>query len=102
MRIGTSKIPLGNEDFQVMKTSLCQAIGVQDSSKMKTRAHPDLNQGPADLQSAALTTELCTRCRMHSHVKLLLAGLIQFTWDKMTLAGLEPAIFGSEDQRLIH
>ena len=23
------------------------------------RAHPDLNQGPADLQSAALTTELC-------------------------------------------
>ena len=28
------------------------------------RAHPDLNQGPADLQSAALTTELCT----HLHV----------------------------------
>ena len=27
----------------------------------KKRAHPDLNQGPADLQSAALTTELCTR-----------------------------------------
>ena len=24
------------------------------------RAHPNLNQGPADLQSAALTTELCT------------------------------------------
>ena len=30
-------------------------------SQHKTRrAHPDLNQGPADLQSAALTTELCT------------------------------------------
>ena len=29
------------------------------------RAHPDLNQGPADLQSAALTTELCTQC-LHS------------------------------------
>ena len=27
---------------------------------MQERAHPDLNQGPADLQSAALTTELCT------------------------------------------
>ena len=27
----------------------------------QTRAHTDLNQGPADLQSAALTTELCTR-----------------------------------------
>ena len=25
------------------------------------RAHPDLNQGPADLQSAALATELCTQ-----------------------------------------
>ena len=25
------------------------------------RAHPDLNQGPADQQSAALTTELCTQ-----------------------------------------
>ena len=30
------------------------------------RAHPDLNQGPADLQSAALTTELCTHVVMHS------------------------------------
>ena len=28
------------------------------------RAHPDLNQGPADLQSAALTTELCTHVNM--------------------------------------
>ena len=28
----------------------------------QVRAHPDLNQGPADLQSAALTTELCTQC----------------------------------------
>ena len=27
------------------------------------RAHPDLNQGPADLQSAALTIELCTQLR---------------------------------------
>ena len=28
---------------------------------VQERAHPDLNQGPADLQSAALTTELCTQ-----------------------------------------
>ena len=28
--------------------------------RRKARAHPDLNQGPADLQSAALATELCT------------------------------------------
>ena len=31
-----------------------------DSLTSLWRAHPDLNQGPADLQSAALTTELCT------------------------------------------
>ena len=29
-------------------------------ARIGKRAHPDLNQGPADLQSAALTTELCT------------------------------------------
>ena len=28
------------------------------------RAHPDLNQGPAHLRSAALTTELCTRVKL--------------------------------------
>ena len=27
--------------------------------QVNRRTHPDLNQGPADLQSAALTTELC-------------------------------------------
>ena len=32
------------------------------------RAHPDLNQGPADLQSAALTTELCTQTTSYSDV----------------------------------
>ena len=31
------------------------------SSRKSKRAHPDLNQGPADLQSAALATELCTQ-----------------------------------------
>ena len=29
----------------------------------RCRAHPDLSQGPADLQSAALATELCTHDR---------------------------------------
>ena len=37
------------------------------------RAHPDLNQGPADLQSAALTTELCTQ--MSVEVELLKFGV---------------------------
>ena len=45
-----------------------QAQGCQDapprvdtaSEASAFRAHPDLSQGPADLRSAALTTELCT------------------------------------------
>ena len=32
-----------------------------ETQERNKRAHPDLNQGRADLQSAALTTELCTR-----------------------------------------
>ena len=32
------------------------------------RAHPDLSQGPADLQSAVLTTELCTHVH-NMHVR---------------------------------
>ena len=38
-----------------------------ESKLAKHRAHPDLNQGPADLRSAALTTELCTRVRNRTH-----------------------------------
>ena len=34
--------------------------GLCPHTRPGARAHPDLNQGPADLQSAALTTELCT------------------------------------------
>ena len=33
---------------------------VDELDRHAKRAHPDLNQGPADLQLAALTTELCT------------------------------------------
>ena len=44
-----------------------------------TRAHPDLNQGPADLQSAALTTELCTqvRCASEQSYYVDLHGCVQ-------------------------
>ena len=38
------------------------ASSVLVTANAEKRAHPDLNQGPADLQSAALTTELCTQC----------------------------------------
>ena len=37
------------------------ASSVLVTANAEKRAHPDLNQGPADLQSAALTTELCTQ-----------------------------------------
>ena len=33
----------------------------ESSCDLQQSAHPDLNQGPADLQSAAVTTELCAR-----------------------------------------
>ena len=39
------------------------------SSNLLPRAHPDLSQGPADLRSAALTTELCTHMTStHGHI----------------------------------
>ena len=41
--------------------------------RIGARAHPDLNQGPADLQSAALTTELCTQLRYAEICKLICA-----------------------------
>ena len=44
------------------------------------RAHPDLNQGPADLQSAALATERCTRL-------LLGARALQLHWQALEGAG---------------
>ena len=40
----------------------------QFSTRWRKRAHPDLNQGPADLQSAALTTELCTHMTGHDSI----------------------------------
>ena len=50
------------------KAAFCERGGLQQDASWQEaetkgqdkRAHPDLNQGPADLQSAALTTELCT------------------------------------------
>ena len=43
------------------------------------RAYPDLNQGPADLQSAALTTELYThvdKCKMLGYPNLRVVKLM--------------------------
>ena len=52
-----------------MLRSGCHALGPQSPE----RAHPDLNQGPADLQSAALTTELCT------HIPIVLESCVWTT-----------------------
>ena len=41
-----------------LRLRLCVSLNIL--SAQERRAHPDLNQGPADLQSAALATELCT------------------------------------------
>ena len=47
----------------VLAWPLRRKLEEQFSRRSHKRAHPDLNQGPADLQSAALTTELCTHAR---------------------------------------
>ena len=45
----------------------------------RQRAHPDLNQGPADLQSAALATELCTLCHQRlSFERIVLLAPVAF------------------------
>ena len=40
-----------------------------------SRAYPDLNQGPADLQSAALTTELCTQVMSTAKIETSQCGI---------------------------
>ena len=61
-------------------------FGTQDrianTNLQRNRAHPDLNQGPADLQSAALTTELYTHVdgfsTLRGHLVVLRFGLRLF------------------------
>ena len=49
--------------------------------------------------TAHVSALVCVRlCRLHICVKLCCPFLVP----KLTVAGLEPAIFASEDQRLIH
>lgn len=72
----SSKIYGGNAE------SLRAHLAIPQAKDWLEQAHSDLSQGPADLQPAA---------RCHA-----------FRRKVLTLEGLEPAIFGSEDQRLIH
>ena len=53
-------------------------------AKITVRAHPDLNQGPADLQSAALTTELCTHWHVH---RLVFIGRSYTYWRTEGISG---------------
>ena len=69
---------MGHGDMQGLDSSspaLSRVFGVDQVTSIhrpRERAHPDLNQGPADLQSAALTTELCTHLvgRAAAHMDL--------------------------------
>ena len=56
---GNSVRPLAAKEAEAL-FQLCLWLQVT-VVKWNMRAHPDFNQGPADLQSAALTTELCTQ-----------------------------------------
>ena len=55
-----------------VKTMCVQVLGEAVGSRCACmRAHPDLNQGPADLRSAALTTELCTQLEATAALHLI-------------------------------
>ena len=61
---GSSSMTLVKGSNISVSTTLCH-LGRASSIILRPcthhwRAHPDLNQGPADLQSATLATELCT------------------------------------------
>ena len=69
---GSSSMTLVKGSNVPVSTTLCR-LGVHSFIILRPctrcwRAHPDLNQGPADLQSAALATDLCTQlctlCRL--------------------------------------
>ena len=61
-REGERVAGMGKKREVLKYLSLCPAVVAESlSMDVMTRTHPDLNWGPADLQSAALTTELRTR-----------------------------------------
>ena len=47
---------------------------IKACNNLALRAHPDSNQGPADLQSAALTTELCTQVMVFGESEFIRQG----------------------------
>ena len=63
---GSSSMTLVKGCNVPVSTTLCQlgvpSVIIPRPCTRCWRAHPDLNQGPADLQSAALAAELCTLC----------------------------------------
>ena len=71
----------------VLAWPLRRKLEEQFSRRSHKRAHPDLNQGPADLQSAALTTELCTH--MIIRMILLLPFRICARWCRWDAGGME-------------
>ena len=70
---GNSVRPLAAKEAEAL-FQLCLWLQVT-VVKWNMRAHPDLNQGPADLQSAALTTELCDPCAQHARQKLQIRSM---------------------------
>ena len=71
---GNSVRPLAAKEAEAL-FQLCLWLQVT-VVKWNMRAHPDLNQGPADLQSAALTTELCTRMVRTEDTSMTLTRMI--------------------------
>ena len=60
----------GDENKRLASAPL-RVLDLTASAVTRARAHPDLNQGPADLQSAALATELCTHLEVLAEITRL-------------------------------
>ena len=54
--------------YSILRAQHMLATNIQRHKCHKKRAHSNLNQGPTDLQSAALSTELCTHLKVDAQL----------------------------------
>ena len=70
----------------LLSAGSCNPNSKEMRGRTRKRAHPDLNQGPADLQSAAPTAELCTQMtsRYHKRLGVVLRGTLAVAQQRTT------------------
>ena len=75
---GSDALDALNSVGLLLSAGSCNPNSKEMRGRTTKRAHPDLNQGPVDLQSAAPTTELCTHVisRRHRRLGVVLRGTL--------------------------